>query len=227
MNNVGEKLKNERKKNNITQKELAKILNTDKTMISKYENGHITPDAKTLKKYSAYFEKSIDYLLNNETNFNKNNFMKYYQFIIKYIYENFNDKKVKHLISQNKMKFNKNIFKYLNRNQSRKYNLYSLIENNIKDINEYREYIVIELNDYSKKDNKIKIVLRDYMTDFEKLINKNILYYNNQVLSTSDKKYLLDFLKVLFENQNNFEPKTKVKRIIPSDEEDWTLLDNN
>jgi Predicted transcriptional regulators len=56
-------LKNIRKEKNITQEELAKVLNMKRTSISGYETGRKEPDFKTLSEIADYFDVSIDYLL--------------------------------------------------------------------------------------------------------------------------------------------------------------------
>lgn len=59
------RLKLLRTEKNLTQKELADILNMQNTAISKYELGERKPDQETLKKIASYFSVSIDYLLGN------------------------------------------------------------------------------------------------------------------------------------------------------------------
>ena len=49
-----------------TQEELGKLLNVHKAAISKYEKGIVTPSNEVLKKMSAIFNVSTDYLLDNE-----------------------------------------------------------------------------------------------------------------------------------------------------------------
>lgn len=56
-------LKNIRKEKNITQEELAKVLNMKRTSISGYETGRKEPDFKTLTEIANYFNVSVDYLL--------------------------------------------------------------------------------------------------------------------------------------------------------------------
>ena len=56
-----------RKQKHITQEELGKVLDIQKAAISKYENGRAEPSTEVLKKMSAYFGVSIDYLLGNST----------------------------------------------------------------------------------------------------------------------------------------------------------------
>ncbi|MBC6312084.1 helix-turn-helix transcriptional regulator [Listeria sp. FSL L7-1519] len=67
----GEKLKELRKKNKLTQTELATILNLDQTTISAYEKNKILPTSETIAKVCEYFEVSSDYLLEIPTKFNK------------------------------------------------------------------------------------------------------------------------------------------------------------
>ena len=52
-----------RKAKNISQEELADILNTSRQAISKWERGESTPDIDRLKDLASFFNVSIDYLL--------------------------------------------------------------------------------------------------------------------------------------------------------------------
>lgn len=56
-------LRNLRKANNITQAELANILNLDPSSISKYEKAGVLPAADVLLKIAKYFDVSADFLL--------------------------------------------------------------------------------------------------------------------------------------------------------------------
>ena len=49
----------------FTQDYVASFLGIDRTTYSRYENGTIQPDTKTLLKLSELFECSVDYLLGN------------------------------------------------------------------------------------------------------------------------------------------------------------------
>lgn len=62
----GEKLRALRKKNNMTQVDLAKALDLDKSSIAKYESAGIIPSVDTLQKIASLFKVSIDYLLNTQ-----------------------------------------------------------------------------------------------------------------------------------------------------------------
>ena len=61
-----EKLYNLRRKQGLSQEELAEKLDCSRQVISKWENGTTTPDAEMLQKYSKLFDVSIDYLLNDD-----------------------------------------------------------------------------------------------------------------------------------------------------------------
>ena len=59
---IGKKIKEIRQKNNLTQKEIAKILNTSQSNISAYESGKTLILTAFLYNYAKYFDISIDYL---------------------------------------------------------------------------------------------------------------------------------------------------------------------
>jgi transcriptional regulator with XRE-family HTH domain len=61
--NFGTRLKKLRTDNNLTQLQLAEILGTSKSNISKYEAGSVEPNLETLVKISKEFGESIDNLL--------------------------------------------------------------------------------------------------------------------------------------------------------------------
>ncbi|MFW6312168.1 MAG: helix-turn-helix domain-containing protein [Nanoarchaeota archaeon] len=63
MATFSERLKNLRKENNITLKQLADDLNTTKSTLSRYENNKREPKAYLIKKIANYFNVSVDYLL--------------------------------------------------------------------------------------------------------------------------------------------------------------------
>ena len=63
-------LKELRKRQKITQKDLATALNLDPSSISKYESDSASPSPEVLLKISSYFNVSIDYLLQNESSVN-------------------------------------------------------------------------------------------------------------------------------------------------------------
>lgn len=57
------KLAELRKKNNLTQQELAEVLNVSYQTISKWENSVVFPDITVLPQISGYFGVSVDALL--------------------------------------------------------------------------------------------------------------------------------------------------------------------
>lgn len=61
------RLKELRKQNKLTQKELGEILNVDQTTISKLETGQQAFTPQTLTAAANYFSVTTDYLLGNET----------------------------------------------------------------------------------------------------------------------------------------------------------------
>ncbi len=61
-----ERLKELRKKNGLTQEELASELNVSRQAITKWESGDGIPDVENLKNISLYFHVSVDYLLDNK-----------------------------------------------------------------------------------------------------------------------------------------------------------------
>lgn len=66
-----------RKEKNISQEELANILNTSRQAISKWERGEAYPDIDKLKDLAIYFHVSIDYLLDYDVeSISINNFIK-------------------------------------------------------------------------------------------------------------------------------------------------------
>ena len=62
----GEKLQRLRKANGLSQEQLAEKLNVSRQAISKWETGAI-PDMDNVIKIGRYFDCSLDYLMNNET----------------------------------------------------------------------------------------------------------------------------------------------------------------
>ncbi len=71
LNNFPEKLKKLRLSNNLTQSQLAEILETTKQAISAYESGKIAPSLNSLIKLSENFNISLDSLVfDNESKSN-------------------------------------------------------------------------------------------------------------------------------------------------------------
>lgn len=61
------RLKELRKKNNMTQKQLADKLYVDCSSVTKWETNKAFPDFNNQKKLASIFNVSLDYLLDNET----------------------------------------------------------------------------------------------------------------------------------------------------------------
>ena len=62
----GKLIKDIRRKNNLTQKELADKLNVTYQAVSKWENGKNMPDKSVLKEISKEFNVSLDSLFEGE-----------------------------------------------------------------------------------------------------------------------------------------------------------------
>lgn len=60
---ISESLKKYRKENNLTQKQLAKVLEIDQVMISKLESGNYNPTFKQLHKISRKLTNSADFFI--------------------------------------------------------------------------------------------------------------------------------------------------------------------
>ncbi len=83
--NFGKRLQELRKKNNLSQEELAEKIGVARQTISKWELGETAPDLKESKKLSLIFKVSLDELTDNkvdrkDTKINKkeNNFLKHF-----------------------------------------------------------------------------------------------------------------------------------------------------
>ena len=59
-------LKNARKKNNLTQQEIAEKLGTSRVTVSRWECGTINPKLTTIKKLSKIYNCTTDELINEE-----------------------------------------------------------------------------------------------------------------------------------------------------------------
>jgi len=64
---IGNRLKTLREEHTLLQKELAKKLGLTQQTISLYESNKREPDIKTLKKIANFFEVSVDYLIENDS----------------------------------------------------------------------------------------------------------------------------------------------------------------
>ena len=65
MTSFSERLKELRKKNNLTQQELADKVGTNRVNVTKWETGRTEPTLESIIKLAHIFEISVDYLLGN------------------------------------------------------------------------------------------------------------------------------------------------------------------
>ena len=79
---VGNFIKDIRKKNNLTQKQLADKLNVTYQAVSKWENGKNVPDISTLQQISKEFNLNIDEILEGRKNIHNTNKNKLLSLII-------------------------------------------------------------------------------------------------------------------------------------------------
>lgn len=59
-----DRIRNLREDNDLTQKQLAKLLNVSQTTYSRYETGKLDIPSQSLIKLAQYYSTSVDYLLN-------------------------------------------------------------------------------------------------------------------------------------------------------------------
>lgn len=63
MSEFSERLKKARKKANLTQEQIAMLINVPRSNISKYENGNLEPNIQTLKELIINYKTTANYLL--------------------------------------------------------------------------------------------------------------------------------------------------------------------
>jgi transcriptional regulator with XRE-family HTH domain len=63
---LSEKIKEFRKKKNLSQTELGNLIGVHYSHVGKYESNQQIPSTETLKKLASVFEVSVDYLLNDD-----------------------------------------------------------------------------------------------------------------------------------------------------------------
>lgn len=66
---IGDKIKEYRELNKMTQKDIAEILEVEPGTISKYETGMIEPNIESLKRLAETFSITVDELIKDEKNF--------------------------------------------------------------------------------------------------------------------------------------------------------------
>ena len=62
LENIGDKLKTLRKEKHESLEEVARIIGSSKSLLSKYERGANEPGLRVLKKLADHFNVSLDYL---------------------------------------------------------------------------------------------------------------------------------------------------------------------
>lgn len=65
---IGEKLKELRKAENLTQQQLADELKISRVNYTRYENGSVRPDYETLIKIADFYDISLDDIFNRKIN---------------------------------------------------------------------------------------------------------------------------------------------------------------
>lgn len=68
MNNFSDMLKYLRKREGLTQQELAKKLDISKSTVSMYENGNREPDFETLETIADFFNVDMNFLMGKPSN---------------------------------------------------------------------------------------------------------------------------------------------------------------
>ena len=66
---IGNKIKEYRELNKMTQKDIAEILEVEPGTISKYESGMIEPNIESLKRLAETFNITVDRLIKDEEKF--------------------------------------------------------------------------------------------------------------------------------------------------------------
>lgn len=68
MNEVGNRLRTLRETLNLSQKQIADIIDCTQSAIYRYENGKAEPPIKTMLWYADYFDASMDYIYGRTDN---------------------------------------------------------------------------------------------------------------------------------------------------------------
>jgi len=66
INNLGDRLKLQREKNNMSRQQIASLIGVTASTIGLYETGERIPSTQILVKLSAQYKVSIDYLIGND-----------------------------------------------------------------------------------------------------------------------------------------------------------------
>lgn len=63
MNKIGEYIKSKRKERGLSQKDMARLLNTKETKIIKWENGSVIPNESYINSLAEVFNINVDDIL--------------------------------------------------------------------------------------------------------------------------------------------------------------------
>jgi len=72
--NIGNKIKEFRIKNQLTQQQLALLVGVSNKAVSKWENNEGYPDIQNLKRLAVVFNTTVDYLISDKKNINEKSF---------------------------------------------------------------------------------------------------------------------------------------------------------
>lgn len=98
---LGYRIKELRKKNNITQKQLADLLQVSQQSVGSWEVDRAEPNSEILKQLSKIFEVTVDYLLGNESasELDNRNYAKRINNIAAHIDNDITDDEMKEILS--------------------------------------------------------------------------------------------------------------------------------
>ena len=71
---IGNKIKELRNKNQLTQTQLALLVGVSNKAVSKWENDEGVPDIQNLKRLAEVFNTTVDYLISDQKKTNENIF---------------------------------------------------------------------------------------------------------------------------------------------------------
>lgn len=82
MSNIGNRLKNSREKNNLSQIQVSKLTGINNKTLSNYENGVSYPDPDTITLLAKLYKVSADYLLGLDEEMNNDIQLDEFQFAL-------------------------------------------------------------------------------------------------------------------------------------------------
>ncbi|WP_079707677.1 helix-turn-helix domain-containing protein [Paraliobacillus ryukyuensis] len=128
-----------RRQKNLTQENLANILDVSKGAISKYEKGTASPSYKILWRLADYFNVSVDYLIGKSNSFSGDRYEDAFISQLKQNFEEMKDEdkkqllKILRIIDSDKSKL-PSILKILEKDGDEFINLFKLIDNDFEKI---------------------------------------------------------------------------------------------